>query len=388
MIVVGLMSGTSLDGIDAVLLDLRPRDGAGGYAFEVLRFETVPYDTDLRRALRAALPPGDGSVAIVAALHRGLGEAYARAAAAVAQGRAVDFVACHGQTLWHDGARRVTLQAGDPFAIREALHATVCFDFRSADCAAGGQGAPLIPYVDALLFATPGEDRVALNIGGIANVTLLGKAMARNQIVAFDTGPGNMVIDGYVFERTNGRQTFDRDGALAAAGRVDEDLLAAMLSDDYFAQPPPKSTGRERFGAHFLARFAERLARASLQDAVATLTELTAASISGAIEASGLGSARTIASGGGVRNETLLRRIAARLPAARVESSDAFGVPADAKEAIGFALLGYETLRGRAANVPSATGASHETPLGAIAPHELAALMQKIERECNTIASS
>ena len=200
MIVVGLMSGTSLDGIDAALVRLEPQ--ARGYAIDLLRFETFPFDRELARSLFDALPPNAGSVERAADLHVTLGRAFAAAARTVAGSVHVDFVASHGQTVWHDGPRHVTLQLGDAFAIREAMRATVCYDFRSADCAAGGHGAPLVPYVDALLFADEREDRVALNLGGIANVTLL---PAGGRVWAFDTGPANINIDAFVAGGRAGR---------------------------------------------------------------------------------------------------------------------------------------------------------------------------------------
>jgi anhydro-N-acetylmuramic acid kinase len=378
---VGLMSGTSLDGVDAALVEIRPR--ASGYAIDVLRFATYPFDEELTHALGALLPPNPGSVAAVASLHHDLGSVFARAACKVAGSNPIDFVASHGQTVWHDGTRSITLQLGDAFVIRQAVRATVCYDFRSADCAAGGHGAPLVPYVDALLFADPGEDRIALNLGGIANLTLL-PASAR-PTVGFDTGPGNMLIDAFVRERSAGALPFDCDGRLAEAGRVDEALLASMLSDEYFAQSPPKSTGRERFGAQFLAKHRAQLARLSTEDGAATLTDLTAASVASAIAASGFLGARLIVSGGGAFNPWLISRIGARLEGAAVERSDAMGVPADAKEAIAFAVLGYETLRGRAANVPAVTGAREAVPLGAIAPYRLGDLLAKVQGECTTL---
>jgi anhydro-N-acetylmuramic acid kinase len=380
---IGLMSGTSLDGIDAALVEIVPQSDR--YALELLRFQTLPFGTELRRALVAALPPNEGSVSLVAALHRALGEAFAVAAAAIAGNSRIAYVASHGQTVWHDGQRHVTLQLGDPFVIRETVGATVCYDFRSADCAAGGQGAPLVAYVDELLFGSSREDRVALNVGGIANLTILPRD---GSAWAFDTGPGTMLVDAFVRERTRGASAFDTGGALAAAGSIDQPLLEAMLGDEYFSLPPPKTTGRERFGAQFLARHADRLVRLSLEDGAATLTELTAITVARAIEAAGMAAARTIASGGGSLNETLFGRLSERLPQARVELSDAMGIPADAKEAMFFALLGYETLRGRVANLPSATGANHAVPLGAIAPFELEILLAEIERELRAGATA
>jgi anhydro-N-acetylmuramic acid kinase len=382
MLAIGLMSGTSLDGVDAALARIVP--SGAGYDVTLLRFETKPFESELREALLAVLPPNTGNVPAVADLHHQLGGAYARAAREVAGRDSIDYVASHGQTLWHDGAAQVTFQIGDPFAVAEVLDATVCYDFRSADCAAGGHGAPLVARVDALLCSSDREDRVALNVGGIANITLLRRGASAEQAIAFDTGPGNMLIDAFVGLKTNGTRRFDANGTLAAAGRVDGDVLAAMLADDYFSALPPKTTGREYFGAHFLARYGERLERMSLEDGAATLTELTAASVSHAIERAGFAGARIIVSGGGAHNSTLLVRLAARLKTACVEPSDRMGIPVDAKEAMAFAVLGYETLRGRAGNVPAATGARHPVVLGAIAPRRLKALIERIEAECRS----
>lgn len=380
MIAVGLMSGTSLDGIDAALVEIFPR--GGGYTVRLENFVTQPFAAGLSEALAAVLPPNAGSVESAAQLHRRLGEAFASAAREVAGVRRVDYVASHGQTLWHDGRRQVTLQVADAFAIRDALHTTVCFDFRSADCAAGGCGAPLVPYVDALLLAAEGEDRVAVNIGGIANLTALPRGCEPGNVVAFDSGPGNMLIDAFVMQRTGGGARYDAGGALALAGSVDEGLLAAMLRDPYFGLPPPKSTGRERFGAQFLEQHAAVLASLSLEDGAATLAALTAATLAAAIVSAALPGSRVLLSGGGAYNDAILRGLRERLTAYRVERSDAMGIDPDAKEAIAFALLGYETLRGRASNVPTATGARYVTPLGAIAPWNLRELLAKVDAEC------
>ncbi len=379
MLAVGLMSGTSLDGIDAALVSVRPR--REGYSLELLRFQTHSFDDGLRDALTRALPPNAGTAAALAHLHRDLGGAFGRAARSAAGSDDVAFVASHGQTIWHDGTAGVTLQLGDAFVIRELAGVTVCYDFRSADCAAGGQGAPLVARVDALLLGGANEDRAALNLGGIANVTLLRPGAAPECAIAFDTGPGSMLLDAFVCERTDGAQAFDRDGALAAAGRADARLLDAMLGDDYFAAVPPKTTGRERFGAHFLDRFRPAIDGLSVEDGAATLTELTAASVTQAIQREGFGDARLTVSGGGAHNASLLARIAARHGRAGVETSDAVGIPVDAKEAMAFAVLGYETLRGRAANVPGATGARRAVALGAIAPVNLRLLFERVAAE-------
>ncbi|MGB6519839.1 MAG: anhydro-N-acetylmuramic acid kinase [Candidatus Cybelea sp.] len=380
MLAVGLMSGTSLDGVDAALVEILPR--GAGYDVRLRKFLTRPFERDLRDALLAVLPPNAGGLAALAHLHRSLGRAYAAAVGAIAPPDPIGYVASHGQTVWHDGAAHVTLQVGDAFEIREAAKTTVCYDFRSADCVAGGHGAPLTAYVDALLLNSASQDRVAVNLGGIANVTLL-KAGARPQDVrGFDTGPANMLLDAFVRDRTRGVQSFDRGGALAAAGRVDDALLLAMLADAYFEASPPKTTGRERFGVQFLRLHAEALARLSLEDGLATLTELSAATIAQAVAREGFGDAHVFVSGGGACNSVLLSRLAARLGRSRVETTDVLGMPVEAKEAIVFAVLGYETLRGRAANALGATGAARRVALGAIAPYGLLGLLAQIESEC------
>ncbi len=292
----------------------------------------------------------------------------------------MDFVASHGLTLAHDGDAHHTLQIGDPFRIREATGKTVIADFRSADTAAGGTGAPLVPYVDALLLAHAREARVALNLGGIANLTVLRPGAAPGDVLAFDCGPANLPADTYVELRTDGAARFDRDGTLARAGTADEALLALMLADPYFARRPPKSTGREQFGAPFVARHRAALDALSLADAVRTLTELTIRTVAAAMAGVAPATARTIVSGGGVHNGAILDGLRAALPGA-VESSAAHGIDPDAKEAIAFALLGYETLRERAAGLPHVTGARGPRVLGSIAPAGLAALIARVRAE-------
>ena len=380
MIAIGLMSGTSLDGIDAALVRLVPRGRS--YEVDLLSFQTTPFGAPLQTALHAVLPPNEGTTRGVAELHRALGEAFASAALSVAGDAEVDFVASHGQTIYHDGPAHTTLQAGDPFLIRAALGRTVCYDFRSADCAAGGQGAPLVPYVDALLLASDAEDRVAVNIGGIANLTIVPRRCAPQDVVAFDSGPGNMLIDAFVRARTKGREPFDRDGKHAFSGVASEAALAAMMADPYFELPPPKTTGRERFGAQFLEQHANRLDALSLEDGAATLTALTAATLADAVRAAAAPRARVIVSGGGAYNPAILAALRERLPGHRVDPSDALNLPADAKEAVAFAILGYETLRGRAANVPRSTGATELAVLGSIAPHDLNGLLERVREEC------
>jgi anhydro-N-acetylmuramic acid kinase len=308
-------------------------------------------------------------------LDAALGRAFGEAAASVASGE-VDFIASPGLTLYHDGSVPVSAQIGDPYAIRERTGVTVVFDFRRADVAAGGQGAPLVPYVDRLLFADATRDVVALNLGGIANVTVLAKN-AGSAPRAWDTGPGNMLIDAFVRRRSGGTRAFDAGGMLAARGRVSEDALQALQADPYFRQAPPKSTGRERFGDAYLESHARVLAALSDEDGCATLTALSARTICTSLAAFGASGARIVASGGGTHNATLMGLLRAEH---EVDTSQAFGIDPDAKEAIAFAILGLETLRGRPSGVPSATGARHAAVLGAIAPVEPARLLEKIAR--------
>jgi anhydro-N-acetylmuramic acid kinase len=377
VIAIGLMCGTSLDGIDAVRVAIHPR--SRGYAVETLAFTTFPLEASLRARILAAYPPAVLSALELSALHADAGEAFGRAALA-AGAKEADFVASHGLTLAHDGDAHHTLQIGDPFRIREATGRTVVADFRSADTAAGGTGAPLVPYVDALLLAHANEARVALNLGGIANLTVLWPGASPDDVLAFDCGPANLPIDVYVELRTEGAARFDRDGAFARAGTADETLLALMLADPYFARRPPKSTGREAFGAPFVARHRAALDALPRNDAVRTLTELTIRTVAAALTEFAPKTARTIVSGGGTHNLAILDGLRESLPGA-VESSAAHGIDPDAKEAIAFALLGYETLRERPAGLPHVTGARGARVLGSIAPAGLAALIARVRAE-------
>lgn len=371
------MSGTSLDGIDAALVDLLP--APTGYRIRMERFATIPFEGALRERLEAALPPHAGSSVAVAKLHAELGAAFADAARAVVKGGRVDFVATHGLTLYHDGPHAATLQVGRPYELRDALQATVVWDFRSADCALGGEGAPLVPFVDLLLFASSDEDRIAVNIGGISNLTILPRSARAQDALAFDTGPGVMLLDTFVRSRCG--EPFDRDGKYAEAGSVDEHLAASLLADPYFASQPPKSTGRERFGRQFLDAHAAAFERLTVEDGCATLAAVTVRPLVDAIRRYAPEEAVVILGGGGARNPALVRMLENALGEGRVVLADRFGIDADAKEAIAFAILGYETLRGRPANLPRVTGARSQTVLGSIVPYELPALLAAIARE-------
>lgn len=379
MIVAGLISGTSADGIDVALVDIH---GAGRRTrLRVLAHHTFPYP---RRVREAVLSVSDATAhtGVVARLNFLLGELFAEAvyrACTLAKIpiRKLGLIGSHGQTIYHQGkpasflGRPVacTFQIGEAAVIAERTGVDVVADFRAADVAAGGQGAPLVPYVDYLLYRSPRRFRVALNIGGIANITAIPAAASPEQVIAFDTGPGNMVIDALAAHFSGGRQKFDRDGELAARGRVRRPLLDRLLSDPYFRLRPPKSAGREQYGASFVAELLRR--RLAPEDLVATATAFTAASIALGIRRFAGGSSERphelIVSGGGLRNPALMALLAGFLPGIRILTSNDFGIDSDAKEAIAFAVLAYESYHRRAGNLPSATGARRPCVLGKIA---------------------
>lgn len=352
MKVLGLMSGTSADGIDAALCeigdDARP---------ELLAFECAPYSPALRERV-LAVGANVADVAEIARLNVAIGEAFASHALRMFNqfGRA-ELIGSHGQTVCHLPAESVTLQIGEAAIIAERTGVPVVFDFRQRDVAAGGGGAPLVPYADWMTLLHPTRDRVILNIGGIANVTILPAACELDEVRAFDTGPGNMVID--ALARQFFGVSFDENGALAARG------VAAniVLTDAYFARVPPKSCGREEFGADFAARLARGL---TPHDAIATATSLTARSVADAIQrfAALRPNYELIVSGGGARNATLMAMLRAQLPNALVTTSDEIGIDGDAREAMAFALLAAQSFRGVPTSVPGATGARGPRVLG------------------------
>lgn len=331
------MSGTSLDGIDVAIVEIRRKQ------IETIAFRSTPYPKPVRDALLNI-----STVEEVSRLNFRLGELYAKAI--LAMNEPVELIGLHGQTIYHQGGRH-TLQIGEAAVVAERTGVGVVSNFREADIAAGGQGAPLVPYVDMLLFGGSKKNRAVLNIGGIANVTLLPSG------VAFDTGPGNMVIDALVAHMTGGKRAFDCDGKIARRGTARWELLIKLLANSYYRRNPPKSCGREQFGREFVA---DLIATGlPMEDLIATATELTARTIFRAVSAS----SEVIASGGGVRNLFLMERLATLL-GSPVRSSAEYGVDPDAKEAIAFAVLAYECALGRPGNLPSATGARHPAVLG------------------------
>jgi len=374
---IGLMSGTSADGIDvaAVDVDLDSDDRLG---VRVLHFLTLPYDPPLRSRLLSASSSAATTIVELGELNVAVGEALGDAVLEAAarwkvELDSVDVIGSHGHTMYHDADSGVTMQIGEPAIIAGRTAITCVADFRVADVALGGQGAPLVPFVDAALFSDPAEYRAALNIGGIANVTLLPDEMSggRDAIRAFDTGPGNMVIDACARLASDGADDFDRDGAAAARGTPAHELLDELLDDDYFRRVAPKSTGRERYGAQYAAHVWQRGRELGLHpdDVIATVTALTARTIAAAIPAQ---CRRVVVSGGGVRNLALmdmLRSAIGKPPAhARVEPADAHGVDADAKEAVAFGILACEAIAGRVNHLPATTGAVRATVLGKITP--------------------
>ncbi|MTE17994.1 anhydro-N-acetylmuramic acid kinase [Streptomyces sp. TRM43335] len=367
MRVIGLMSGTSCDAIDAAAADLAIEGDT--VVLTPLGALDHPFPEGLRRELSAALPPASTSMADVCRLDTLLGQALAAAAERadrqLCEGRA-DLVVSHGHTLYHwtEGGRVLgTLQLGQPAWIAERTGRTVVSDLRPRDVAAGGQGAPLVSALDVMWLRDRPGAPVALNLGGIANITAVAEGREPS---AYDTGPANVLLDTAVRELTGGRADRDTDGALAAAGTVHGPLLERLLAEPYYALPPPRTTGRELFDAAYLRAASEGFGRLSAEDLLATLTELTARTVADAVRAEG--GTEVIASGGGTRNPTLMAALGRALGGVPVRVSDELGLPSDAKEAYAFALLGFLTVHGLPGTVPSCTGARRSVVLGSITP--------------------
>lgn len=365
MRVLGLLSGTSHDGIDVVVVDFAEHDGA--LRGTVLHEDSVPYAPDLRARLVAALPPAQTTLAEVCELDTLIGQAFADvAASAAASVGGVDAVCTHGQTVYHwvegDHARG-TLQIGQPAWIAEAVGAPVVSDVRIRDITAGGHGAPLVSFLDELLLRGRGEVAAALNLGGIANMTVV----ADGRVSAYDIGPANALVDAVVVDRGLNDKGYDEDAAIARAGTIDEALLADLLAEPYYALSAPKSTGKEHFHLDYVrAHVAER--EISDADLVRTLTELTVRTVAQDVEAAGI---RFLAvSGGGCHNPVILDGLRSALPGVDVVLADELGASVDSKEAILFALIGWCTMHGVAAIVPGGTGARAPRILGTITPGE------------------
>jgi anhydro-N-acetylmuramic acid kinase len=392
MVVAGVMSGTSADGINVALVRIREAGDSGlrkslrglwrpCHTIKLLGHAEYSYPAKVRSAILGAMNAEQARVADLARLNFLLGELYADAVLATERQFRVkaDLVGCHGQTLYHQGdsqaflGRKVfaTWQTGEAAIIAARVGVPVVSDFRPADMAAGGKGAPLVPYLDCLLFGDPKIGRILQNIGGIANLTAIPAGASADRVVAFDTGPGNMAIDA-VTEALSGR-AFDRGGKIAASGIVLERVLEQILRRKFFRTAPPKTAGREEFGREFVRDFLHQCAGFRTEDVVATATALTARSIGDAVRRfvttnSNHSFREMVLSGGGARNATLVAMLAEALApiGIRLRFSDEFGLPSEAKEAVAFAVLAYETWNRRPSNVPPATGAKRAAVLGKI----------------------
>jgi anhydro-N-acetylmuramic acid kinase len=381
-LVLGLMSGTSADAIDVSLARF---SGAPPHLQpQLLNHVGFPHTAGLRAEILRIAEGASVTAAEISQLNFRLGVAFAEAALAACKKfrvspRKVSLIGSHGQTIFHQGqpsqyfGKRTasTLQIGDPSVIAALTNITTVGDFRPADVAPGGQGAPLVPYVDYLLYRCDKFGRVALNIGGIANLTVIPRAAKPEQVFAFDTGPGNMLIDALVSHFSRGRLRFDRDARLAQKGRAIPALLDALMRDPYLGLAPPKSTGREYYGPAYVKRLLAlgRRHRASPNDLIRCATLFTSFSIVDALHRFVFPRANIselIVSGGGARNPLILAQLSALLPKTQILSSASLGVPEQAKESYAFALLAYETFHRRPANLPSATGARRPAILGKI----------------------
>jgi anhydro-N-acetylmuramic acid kinase len=373
------MSGTSLDGISVAIVDIT---GEGwNKQVQTLAHDTIPYPKPVRAAL-LAVSNAETHTSQIGMLHFLLPELYAKAVkrltgSAKLGAKKVELVGCHGQTILHIGAPTrflghkltCTLQIGDGSVLAERLGVPVVSDFRTRDMAAGGQGAPMVPYVDYLLLRDKKRGRVAVNIGGIANLTAIPPGAKPDSVVAFDTGPGNMVMDQLISHITKGVRRYDRNGATAARGKVSRWLLRILLRDPYYRKAPPKSAGREEYGAEFVQHLLST--RLPNEDLLATATALTAQTIALGIRRFVLPNMTAhdvLVSGGGAHNRFLMSLLAEALPDSQVRPLSEVGVDVDAKESVAFAILAHETYHSQPANLPSATGASHPVILGKISP--------------------
>ena len=374
-LVVGLMSGTSADGIDAALTQIT---GSGlDTKVEQLGFYFLPFDVSTRQAILAICGGETGGTREICLLGTHLGRLYARAVRELLDATGtekVDLIGCHGQTVYHipeetaylNTSVRGTLQIGDPSYMAEEFGCPVVSDFRIRDMAAGGLGAPLVPYTEFLLYRSEREDVALQNIGGIGNITLLPAGCTLDEVTAFDTGPGNMVMDALVTKITDGAMNYDEGGRLAASGKVIPQLLEWMLCDPYLAKKPPKTTGREYYGADYVKKLLA-FGNYPLTDVLATATAFTAESIALSLRrfAPRL-PARLVVGGGGSRNPTLLRLLQDALPEVTVLTQEDLGFSSDAKEAVAFAILANDALFGSRNNAPAATGAKHGVVMGRI----------------------
>lgn len=381
-LIIGLMSGTSVDGIDAALIRVEEK----GYdrKIELLEFETFAYSDAVRQKIFELFLPSTGSVDKICHMNFLLGELFADAALKVIKKAKltpdkVDLIGSHGQTIYHmpnpiqdcGYSIKSTLQIGEPAIIAERTGIVTVADFRVRDMAAGGQGAPLVAYTDFILYKEEGKTVVLQNIGGISNATVLPKSCQINEVIAFDNGPGNMVIDEVVRRITNGRLHYDDKGSIAAKGKVNETFLNELLKDNYFNEKPPKTTGREHFGVQYVDKLMSEANKKGINgaDLIATVTALTAKSIALSyinFVIPKYGIDKVIISGGGAHNITLIEMIKTYLDGIKIFTQEDIGLDSDAKEAIAIAILANETINGNFNNIPTATGAKHPVIMGKI----------------------
>ena len=380
MKVVGLMSGTSGDGVDAALVEIGPR--RAGLRIKMIAFYPLPYPRSLRQRILSASV--SGTVSELCHLNALLGEWFANAALGVIRAAKlnpndVDLIGSHGQTVHHlpygikdagVGAIRSTFQIAEPAVIAERTGVTTVADFRPRDMAAGGQGAPLTPGVHALLFRHPRRARLIVNLGGISNVTYLPRGSGFDGLMAFDTGPANMVLDGLMARITNGRMSMDREGRAAARGQVDGRLLAKLLAHPYLSQAPPKSTGREVFGSKMLDELLamQQAQQLPMENLLATCSRWTAEAVGSARRWIRGGIDEVIVGGGGVKNRAIMQHLADVFAPVPVSAFESQGWDSKAIEAVAFAVLAYQTAMEQCGNVPSVTGAAHPALLGCIVP--------------------
>jgi len=372
------MSGTSADGVDAAVVDIDRGK------VRLLAFEMFPYPATLRRQILKLCQPESARLNEICHYNFVLGEVFADAVVKLCSKKdislnSIDLIGSHGQTIYHNprGKRygrvtiRSTLQIGEPSVIAQRTGITTIADFRPRDMAAGGEGAPLVPYADYILYGHKRLNRAVQNIGGIANVTFLPSGCEQDDIIAFDTGPGNMVIDGIVRLLSEGKRHYDRGGKMAARGTVDKTLLNEMLRHPFLRRRPPKSTGREEFGMFFAEQIFRRGIKKGLAhaDIVATVTVFTARTIAQAYRKFlPVIPDEMILCGGGAHNRTLVEMLHSELPEVKMLSTDDFGMSVDAKEAVSFAILAWATIKGLTNNIPGATGAEQPVVLGKIVP--------------------
>lgn len=368
------MSGTSADGVDAALLDIS--EAGGNKRISLVSFRVYSFPREVREAILKASAPETSTVEKICVLNARLGELFARAALKIAEEASIPIwrvrlIGSHGQTIHHLPDRGCTLQIGEPSVIAERTGVTTIADFRPRDVAAGGHGAPLTSFLHYHLFRDPKRTRTVQNIGGISNVTVIPAGCGTDRILAFDTGPGNMIIDGLI-EKGSGKN-FDRDGRIAGSGQVDKKLIKKLLLHPYLRKKPPKTTGREEFGGHLLEKIWKEggKRRIHLRDLVATATAFTARTIVDAYKRFIFPKwqiSEIVIGGGGVRNKTLMRMLRECFAQVRLSTFEDYGLNSDAIEAMAFALLAYEAFKGRANNIPAATGAARAVVMGKIVP--------------------